>query len=311
MWTARGELDLPLAWRDDARSILPPIYVAIFAREDLAAAAAALQRVLFASGAGSSSMVERLTALARALAGSGADTRLLLAVLLSGAWGCRLTFNFWRKGGYNLRYEDYRWLEVRKLMSPLLFELFNLVFVAAAQHLLCLLITLPAFVAYAVRRDGPQGATAPQPPPPLGGADWAAVALFCALLAGEAIADEQQWTFQRRKRELIQAKQPLWGDYRRGFRTTGLFRFSRHPNFFCEYGMWWAIYLLCAALPCGCLLGWSAAGAAGLTLLFHGGSLWITERISACRYPDYVAYRDTTSAIVPGRPGPRLPDRDV
>ncbi|GFR49027.1 hypothetical protein Agub_g11049, partial [Astrephomene gubernaculifera] len=114
-------------------SILPPIYVAIFARDDLAAAATAAVRHLsgsdstsfssstVASGGSSSSaplllqplllqplLLQRLPGLAAALAASGADPRLLLATALAAVWGCRLTYNFWRKGGYNLRYEDYR-----------------------------------------------------------------------------------------------------------------------------------------------------------------------------------------------------------
>ncbi len=75
-----------------------------------------------------------------------------------------------------------------------------------------------------------------------------------------------------------------------------------------EYGIWWSFYVLCAVLPCCCLVGWSAAGAAGVTVLLHAGSLWITEQISAAKYPAYEAYQATTNAIVPGWPGPRLPE---
>ncbi|KAG2486469.1 hypothetical protein HYH03_014916 [Edaphochlamys debaryana] len=277
-------------------SVLPPIYVAIFARRDLAAAAAALAagaREAAAAGAGPRAAASLLAA---RLGGSGADPRLLLAAGLSAAWGCRLTYNFARRGGYRLSFEDHRWADVRKLFSPALFEVFSLVFVACAQHLLCLLITAPALVA----------ATAPRQP--LGPGGWAAASAFAALLAGEAAADNQQWAFQRRKHQLLAARAPRTGDYRRGFRTTGLFRFSRHPNFFCEYGMWWAMYVLCAALPSHCGLSWAAVGPVGLTLLFHGGSLWITEKISAAKYPAYRRYQRTTSAIVPLWPGPALED---
>lgn len=75
--------------------------------------------------------------------------------------------------------------------------------------------------------------------------------------------------------------------------------------------MWWMFYILCAVLPCRCLLGWSVAGAVGLTMLFHCGSLWITERISAAKYPDYAAYQATTSSIVPGWPGRTLARREA
>ncbi|GLC66515.1 hypothetical protein PLESTF_000438800 [Pleodorina starrii] len=265
-------------------STLAPVYVAIFARKDLAAVMVAVRGLAARGCALGSSPIDCLAALRSAVTDSGADTRLLLATVLSAAWGCRLTYNFWRRGGYNPRFEDHRWLEVRKIMHP---------------HALCLLITLPAFVAATL-------STAP--PRPLGPADWAAAATFALFLLGEAAADQQQWAFQRRKHQREAERLPRSGDLKRGFRTTGLFRFSRHPNFFCEYGMWWSFYVLCAVLPCGCLLGWSVAGAAGLTLLLHAGSLWITERISSARYPQYADYQASTSAIIPGRPGPRLKD---
>ncbi|KAG2426243.1 hypothetical protein HXX76_013001 [Chlamydomonas incerta] len=276
-------------------SILPPIYVAILSRRELALAAAALRA---AAGSGSGSLSSRLLT-------SGADTRLLLACALTAVWGCRLTYNFARKGGYNLRFEDYRWAVVRTLMPRALFEVFNLVFVAAAQHALCLAITLPAFVAATAAHSARQAGGAPEP---MGAAGWVGAAAFCLLLLGELVADEQQWAFQRRKHALISAGKPRRGDYRRGFRTTGLFRFSRHPAFFCEYAQWWAVYVLCAVGPSHCGLGWAAAGAVGLTVLFHGGSLWITERISASKYPDYASYQASTSALIPWLPGKPLPE---
>lgn len=81
------------------RSILPAVYVAVFAREELAV----LVRALAAGQGGAGQLPGRLRG---ALA--AADQRLLLAWLLSSVWGCRLTYNFWRKGGYRLSFEDYR-----------------------------------------------------------------------------------------------------------------------------------------------------------------------------------------------------------
>jgi steroid 5-alpha reductase family enzyme len=47
--------------------------------------------------------------------------------------GCRLTWNFWRKGGYSGG-EDYRWSVIRKWFPGWKFEFFNLVFICFAQH---------------------------------------------------------------------------------------------------------------------------------------------------------------------------------
>ena len=271
-------------------------------------AAAALRAAAAAAHSGSASGLALGSLSGRlltALATSGADMRLLLACALTAAWGCRLTYNFARKGGYSLRFEDYRWAVVRTLMPRALFEVFNLVFVAAVQHALCLAITLPAFVAATAAHKARQAGGTPEP---MGAGGWVGVAAFAVLLLGEVVADEQQWAFQRHKHALIAAGKPRRGDYRRGFRTSGLFRFSRHPAFFCEYSLWWAVYMLCAVGPSHCGLGWAAAGSVGLTVLFHAGSLWITERISVSKYPEYAAYQATTSALVPWLPGKPLPE---
>ena len=86
-----------------------------------------------------------------------------------------------------------------------------------------------------------------------------------------------------------------------GFRSTGLFRLSRHPAYFGELGFWWSVFLLCAIGSGAGLLHWSAAGAAVLTALF-AGSTRFTESLTAAKYPFYEAYRRRTSAVVPWVP---------
>jgi steroid 5-alpha reductase family enzyme len=82
-----------------------------------------------------------------------------------------------------------------------------------------------------------------------------------------------------------------------GFRSSGLFRLSRHPAYFGELGFWWSIYLLCA-VGSGTFIHWSGAGALALTALFVGSTRF-TESLSAAKYPAYAEYRRTTSAVVP------------
>ena len=78
---------------------------------------------------------------------SGQDSaRLILMAVLVTLWGIRLTFNFARKGGYTGT-EDYRWGILRNRMSPGQFQLFNLFFIVLYQNALLVLITLPAYLA--------------------------------------------------------------------------------------------------------------------------------------------------------------------
>jgi steroid 5-alpha reductase family enzyme len=213
-----------------------------------------------------------------------ADIRLTLMAALVTAWGVRLTFNFARKGGYWVGGEDYRWAILQERMGPVRFQLFNATFIAPFQMGLVWLFTCPLHVAWQAR-----GA-------PLSALDVAAALLFVALLGVEAVADEQMWSFQLRKRAALTRGEPV----EPGFLTGGLYRWSRHPNYFGEIGQWWAFALFAVAAG-GTALTWAWAGAALLTLLFVG-SIRFTEQISAGRYREYAAYQRSTSPLIPWPP---------
>lgn len=214
------------------------------------------------------------------------DARLTVMTALAALWGARLTFNFARKGGYR-GVEDYRWPILRERMSPGQFQIFNLFFIVIFQNGLLLLISLPALLAY-------QNQAAP-----LGPLDLVLAAGFLALLIGEFIADQQQWEFQRAKAATISAgHQPD-----QNFVTTGLWKYSRHPNFFFEQAQWWVFYALGAA-ALGSALHWTLVGPVLLTALFIG-STFFTESITRSRYPEYADYQRRTSMLIPWIPRQR------
>jgi steroid 5-alpha reductase family enzyme len=213
---------------------------------------------------------------------SGWHPRLVLLTVLVALWGARLTFNYARKGGYAPGGEDYRWLELKKRMSPAAFHVFNVLFVAAFQNVLLLGISLPAWAA---SHDGS----------PLGLLDGVLAVVFLGLLALETAADEQQWRFQRAKRAALAR-----GETHAPFLTTGLFALSRHPNFFAEQALWWVVALF--ALVAGAR-GWLAifAGPVVLVGLFHGSTRF-TEELSLRRYPSYAEYQRKTARTIPWWP---------
>ncbi len=216
------------------------------------------------------------------------DPRLALMAVLALAWGVRLSFNFARKGGYTTA-EDYRWPVLKqKITNPVAWQIFNLLFIALYQHVQVFLIALPA---YALLQN---------PTAPFGAADIAVAVLFVLLLAFETIADQQMWIFQEEKKKRIAAKKPLTDVFKRGFVASGLFKYSRHPNYFAEVFIWWAFYLFVPAAT-GSLLNWTIIGAALLTLLFWR-SILFTESISAGKYPGYAEYRRRVSAFIPWFP---------
>jgi steroid 5-alpha reductase family enzyme len=212
------------------------------------------------------------------------DVRLDLLAVLVTLWGARLTFNFARKGGYAPGGEDYRWQVLRGRMSPAAFQAFNLFFIVIYQNVLLLLIALPAWTAYQHRT-------------PLTPLDVILAALFLAFLTGETIADQQQWRFHQRKNaEIAAGRQPS-----PRFLQSGLFRYSRHPNFFFEQAQWWVVFLF-GCVAAGSLLQWTVIGPLLLTGLFVGSTVF-TESISRSRYPEYAEYQARTSPVVPWFPG--------
>ncbi len=262
------------------------------------AADAALRYALLACGAltaacwlvsvvtGNYSQVDRLWSIAPPLyvlgyaASAGfADLRLDLLALLVTLWGVRLTYNFARKGGYRRGHEDYRWPILRARLGPVAFQLFNATFIAPFQNALLFLVALPAWAALRAHA-------------PLSFLDGLCGLAFLVFLAGETIADQQQWRFHEEKRARLASGLP--GP---AFLTTGLFRYSRHPNFFCEIAMWWCVYSFSIAAGAG----WLTVGLAGpvlLTLLFQG-STTMTERVTLSKYPAYADYQRSTSRLVP------------
>jgi steroid 5-alpha reductase family enzyme len=211
------------------------------------------------------------------------DTRMVLMAALATVWGLRLTFNFARRGGYSwipwAGEEDYRWSVLRK--NPLLagrvqWALFNLFFISFYQQGLILMFTLPSVMAF--QGEGQ----------PLNWLDWAATALFLGLVVIETIADQQQYDYQTEKYRRIGAKEPLTGEYAKGFCATGLWAKVRHPNYAAEQAIWISFYLFSVAAT-GRWINGSMVGAVLLLLLFQG-SADFSEKISAEKYPEYREY---------------------
>ena len=227
----------------------------------------------------------------------GLSTRLVVMAILATIWGIRLTFNFARKGAYRLKFwegnEDYRWSVVRSgppfKGNKIAWMLFDLFFISIYQNVLVLLITFPALVSMT--------STAP-----FGWVDAIAAVFTLGFILYETIADEQQWAFQTRKWAMIDSGQKLEDlpePFNKGFNTTGLWKLSRHPNYFAEQGTWIAFYIFSIGAGIG-VFNWSIIGALLLVVLFLGSSA-LSEQISASKYPAYDNYCKTVSKFFPWR----------
>ncbi|KAJ2362193.1 hypothetical protein IW150_007065, partial [Coemansia sp. RSA 2607] len=221
------------------------------------------------------------------------STVALAVHALVSVWSLRLCYNSIRRGDYRVGAEDYRWAVVRQsfdrtlgrgVLRALVWEVFNLGFIAVFQLALLYLIALPARL---VIEDAHARWT------PTAGL-WAASA--AVLLALEAVADQQQWAFQQAKRR---------GAARLPFVTGGLWRLSRHPNVFCEQAFWLVLCCFCAAAAGVDLGAWEHVGNLSgpvLLIVLMWASVDLTESISLARYPTYRAYQVKTSRLVPWPP---------
>lgn len=218
--------------------------------------------------------------------------RVWLMTIMVTLWGFRLSYNFSRKGGYNIipwkGEEDYRWSYMRQ--APILkdrfrFGIFNLFFISLYQHLLIFLFSSPLLLAACYDDTG------------FNWLDITAAAIMLIFLVTETIADNQQYHFHSLKKDNALTGGKYEISLRNGFLSEGLWRYSRHPNFASEQAIWAGFYLFGVAAS-GQWINWTITGSVLLILLF-AGSTALTEKISSGKYQKYSDYRKNVSRFIP------------
>lgn len=194
----------------------------------------------------------------------------LVASLLVVAWAARLGIYLFRR---IMRTKvDHRFDGMRD--DPLRFARFWLL-----QAITVAVVMLP--VTYLLDRDDPPG---------LGAWSIAGAAVWLAGLLVEAVADAQKAAFRAKE------------ENRGRFVSSGLWRYSRHPNYFGEMLVWWGLFLFVVPV----LHGAAFAVVIGpvfitLLLLFVSG-IPLLEKSADEKYGSDPAYRDykrRTSILVP------------
>lgn len=222
--------------------------------------------------------------------------RPVVMAVLATIWGTRLTFNFARKGAYSIRFwsgeEDYRWIVLRgkKEFQPRWkWMIFDLLFISIYQNALVLIITLPALLT--INSDQPFGLV-----------DILATVMTLGFIIYETVADEQQWRFHSKKHALMKegkTLEQLPAPYNKGFNTTGLWKVSRHPNYFAEQAIWASFYIFSIGAGYS-VFNWSIIGPLLLIVLFLGSSMF-GEEVSGSKYPEYKQYCQEVSKFFPGK----------
>jgi steroid 5-alpha reductase family enzyme len=123
------------------------------------------------------------------------------------------------------------------------------------------------------------------------------------LVLVEFFADQQQWEFHGAKEQYRRtAKVPKEHKYTReqldrGFNTSGLWAWSRHPNFAAEQSVWMFLYQWCCC-ESWTFMNWCFAGALSYLVLFQA-STWLTELLSAGKYAEYKVYQQRVGKFLP------------
>ncbi|MDH3270426.1 MAG: DUF1295 domain-containing protein [Gemmatimonadota bacterium] len=202
--------------------------------------------------------------------GSYGDRGRLVVVLVA-VWAIRLGYYLLirnRKEGEDKRYQQMREARGAAFWWQSLFTIFWL------QAGLLWIISAPLFAG--IVSDGP-----------LGPWDAAGALLFAIGLSFEAVADAQLARF---KEDPSNRGRVL---------DTGLWRYSRHPNYFGEAALWWGFFLF--AVAAGAY--WAVIGPITITflLLKVSGVTMLEENLKSSR-PGYEDYVKRTSAFIPWPP---------
>lgn len=206
--------------------------------------------------------------------GSGPIARRTLVLVLVAAWAVRLGWHLFRRNqreGEDRRYQAMRATHGAHFWWRSLFTVFWF------QSALVIVVGLPLFFA----QDAHAG--------PLGLWDGLGAAIATIGIGLEAAADRQLHRFRHHRSSPGRVL------------DTGLWRYSRHPNYFGNAVMWWGLGLI------GAHAGGPIAlvGPAVMTfLLLKVSGVALLERDIAERRPAYRAYVQRTSAFIPWPPKP-------
>jgi steroid 5-alpha reductase family enzyme len=205
---------------------------------------------------------------------SWASPRAFAVQVLVLAWGLRLAaYITWRNWGHG---EDRRYQEIRARNQPN-FAFKSLYLVFALQMVLAWIVSAPALAALAGTQD-------------FGALDVAGIAVALVGFLFEAIGDAQMAAF---KRDAANKGQVM---------DRGLWRYTRHPNYFGEAAFWWGVWLIALAAG-GVAAVWSVLSPLLMTaLLLKVSGVAMLEKDIAERRPAYRDYIARTNAFVPGPP---------
>ncbi len=213
-----------------------------------------------------------LIAVLDSLQSQGYRKRVALLTAMGAIWGLRLALHLFFTRVLD-HPEEGRYVELRRQWGSSASFKFLLFF--EAQAVLCGIVSLP--FAIVANDDAVVG---------LGWLAYAGAALWVVALLGEMVADAQLAAFKRDPGNRGRVCQ------------TGLWRYSRHPNYFFEWLVWVSFAVVAIPSPLG-VLGLVAPALMLFLLLRVSGIPPAEAQALRTRGEEYRAYQRTTSRFIP------------
>jgi steroid 5-alpha reductase family enzyme len=212
-----------------------------------------------------------------ALQSTGNGPRSVWVIGLIALWAIRLSvYLSWRNWGEP---EDRRYQQIRQNHQPS-FGLKSLFIIFCLQAVLAWIISLPSLPAI-------------QSGLPLGVLDWIGISVFLFGVAFESLADWQMAAFKASPSSKGQVM------------DQGLWRYSRHPNYFGECCVWWGFYFI--AFSAGSPIWMLFSPLLMTLLLLRISGVALLEKDIHERRPAYREYQNRTSAFFPLMPKSHRP----
>jgi steroid 5-alpha reductase family enzyme len=203
------------------------------------------------------------------VAGDRGNHDLVLAMLVT-IWGTRLSgYLLWRSLG---KEEDYRYQAFRRRWGSR-FWIVSLITVFLLQGMLLWIVSLPVQVAMLA-------------PGAVGVLTGDGIAIWATGLAFETIGD---WQLARFKADPANKGKVM---------DRGLWRYTRHPNYFGDFCAWWGIFIAALDAPG---TAWTIIGPMLMSwLLIRVSGVAMLEKTISKRRPGYDDYAARTNAFFPG-----------
>lgn len=196
--------------------------------------------------------------------------RQIIVFLLVFAWGARLTYN-WLRGWQGLSHEDWRYIDLKRQTG----KAYWLVSFLGIHFLPTVLVFAGCIPLYS---------SLTQNTAPIGWIDGLAILLTGSAILIETIADNQLLKFKKTNQDKTK------------FLATGLWAYSRHPNYFGENLFWWGLFLFVFAENLdNSLMG---IGALSITLLFVFISVPMIDKRMKAKRPAYALHCRKVPAIM-------------